>query len=43
MINKEEMMNIFKNSLPRTTIELIGSNIYKNEIPKMVKVSPLSL
>ena len=37
------MMDIFKNSLPRTTIELIGSTVYKPEIPKMIKVSPLSL
>jgi len=41
MINKEEFINIFKNSLPKTTVELIGSNIYNPEIPKMVKVSPL--
>ena len=43
MIKKEEMLDIFKNSLPKTTVELIGSNIYKPEIPKMIKVSPLSL
>jgi len=43
MINKEEFINIFKDSLPKTTIELIGSNIYGPEIPKMVKISPLSM
>ena len=43
MLNEQSMIDIFKNSLPVTTLELLGSNIYPQEMQKEVKTQPLSL